>query len=172
MISGHLEPDEVYNRQNMNGYIALFNKDFTVYEYEHRFVMEQFLGRKLTTDELVHHKNHNRNDNRIENLELTSRAEHALHHSIEQGKKPFKSNHCKQCGKTIHNRSTLCVDCARKTQRHVNRPSKDILIEDIKSMPMVAIGKKYGVSDNAIRRWCKYYNIDYKLIRKISKIHS
>jgi len=50
---------------------------------EHRFIMETILGRKLSSNELVHHKNRNTFDNRISNLQLISRADHAALHMKE-----------------------------------------------------------------------------------------
>lgn len=47
---------------------------------EHRSMMQKFIGRKLLSNEVIHHKNGDRQDNRIENLILTNHSEHRKYH--------------------------------------------------------------------------------------------
>ena len=62
---------------------------------EHRAVMAESLGRPLLQGEVVHHKNGNKLDNRIENLQLTNAREHGLGHFTP--KNPV-SKTCPVCG--------------------------------------------------------------------------
>lgn len=62
---------------------------------EHRYIMEQILGRKLDRDEIVHHKDGNRANNNIDNLVLMTRGEHSKLHrrlELESGKELFHAN--------------------------------------------------------------------------------
>jgi hypothetical protein len=69
-----------------NGYILVFCPDSPMaraggYVLEHRLIMAQHIGRPLTDEEVVHHKDQIRHHNRIDNLRLFANNEdHLAHH--------------------------------------------------------------------------------------------
>ena len=77
VAQGRFDAGEYKKHTKKNGYVwitvpALSRSGGPKSIMEHRYVMAQHLGRELSTDETVHHVNGNRQDNRIENLELFS----------------------------------------------------------------------------------------------------
>lgn len=68
---------------------------------------------------------------------------------------------CKTCNEEILKTSTHCTTCYHTHNRKVERPSKEELEELIKVHTFVAIGCKYGVKDNSVRKWCKSYGLPY-----------
>lgn len=68
-----------------NGYIAICTHTGK-YESLQHIIMEREIGRKLKKDELIHHKNGIKDDNRIENLELTTKSNHAKFHTTKRHK--------------------------------------------------------------------------------------
>lgn len=77
-------------------------------------------------------------------------------------KKSYKEkNFCIDCGKPICRGSKRCVVCKGIRKRKVDRPSKEELKDLIINLSFVKIGEIYGVSDNAVRKWCKSYGLPY-----------
>lgn len=56
--------------------------------------------------------------------------------------------------------SQICVHIA---QRKANWPSRNELKQLIRTTSFLQIGKKFGVSDNTIRKWCKNFDLPYKV---------
>lgn len=96
----------------------------------------------------IDHINGIRNDNRISNLRMVCPNCHSQTETFA-GKR-LKKNFPAPDGWRVRDR----VD-----SRKVNRPTRDVLCKLMSEHPMTHIGKMFGVSDNAVRKWAKRYRI-------------
>ncbi len=117
------------------GYIKIYKPDhpYAVNKkvLEHRLVMEKFLDRYLISNEIVHHINGIKNDNRLENLVLMTRSTHNGLHSLEN--KVMLGRELSQVTKnrislklkeywSKHNKMTkiLCDNCGKEIYKQPN----------------------------------------------------
>ena len=169
----------MYNNNNtymkdryLNGYKLIFSpnspsamssSNWEGWAYEHRVIMERHLGRPLSSDEVVHHLDYYRDNNKIENLIVLSKEDHRKLHSYYDNDNKLSYKKCEHCGlefKPQNSSVKYCShSCASLSSRRCNRPSKEELEVLVWSYPFTELSKQFGVSDNAIRKWCKKYNI-------------
>ena len=167
-----------------NGYPAVYlpthhKAGETGLVYVHVLVAEEMLGRELNSEEIVHHCNKDRYDYNVVNLMIfASNKDHSTYHScIDNGldfelqcinkvyrckRLTSKFTMCPVCGgQTRNHRNQLCAKCSLKIRRK-NIPEKEILLEDLHHFTsFCAIGRKYGVSDVAVKKWCKMYGLSH-----------
>lgn len=150
------------------------------YVYTHVLQAEKILNRELKKGECVHHIDKDKYNNDLSNLMVFKTI--ADHTSFHSGKKAVLDNDvyicpqkaindkiiCPICNtNTMWYASNMCILCRNEKYRSssklkTNRLSKEELLELIKKYSFVKIGKIYGVSDNTIRKWCRYYELPYR----------
>lgn len=84
--------------------------------------------------------------------------------------KASEPNKCIDCGKRICPQSNRCKKCYSINMRKVDRPSGEALIKEVALNGFKATGDKYGVTDNAIKKWLKGYNLPY-LLDDVKKLY-
>lgn len=119
--------------------------------YLHRHVASLKLGRWLKPHEHVHHADGDRENNDPSNLIVTSNGNHRRIHCPKRK--------CERCGKETYNKRFCSTICSNISRRKVMRPTRIQLSREMSKNNWCALGRKYGVSDNAIRKWARNYGL-------------
>ena len=120
---------------------------------------------------ILDHINGINNDDRLENLRWVcpncNQQLETTGFKNQNRKIHAKKYYCVDCGKEIFKGSVRCTACEakRKTISLEEMPvSKEELKNLIRNMPFTVIGKKFSVTDNAIRKWCDKFNLPRRKI--------
>lgn len=124
---------------------------------EHRHVMEQYLGRKLRDNEIVHHINNDIFDNRIENLKVMSPSEHSvLHHrGVRLSKEHRKNIGLGLLGRPVSAKTRAIKSAQYSGEKGPNAKLKEYEVIAIKRRLRTgeyaaSIARAYGVHQNTI----------------------
>lgn len=79
--------------------------------------------------------------------------------SIGVVRESIREKPCTICGMLTKNFSYCSNSCKGIGLRSVEHPSKEQLEKDLEETNFTQTGKKYGVSDNAVRKWAKQYEL-------------
>ena len=128
----------------------LVNDGYKEYKCESCGISE-WLGKPISLQ--LHHVDGNHKNNLIDNLMVLcpnchSQTDSYCGKQIKEEKKRIKNT------KNVKKRTVVAI--ARESQPPVSR---DVLKADIREYPIIKVGEKYGVSDNAVRKWCDKYNL-------------
>jgi hypothetical protein len=131
---------------------------------------EEWRGARLAL--ILDHINGIADDNRLENLRIVcpNCAATFETHCGRQNRLPEEPRECLRCGEKFRSRSRFQKYCSRycgsRYDRHglvrpgarrVVRPPYEHLVAEVQETSWSAVGRKYGVSDNAVRKWVRAY---------------
>ena len=112
----------------------------------------------------IHHIDGDNTNNRLNNLQLLCPNYHSQTDNFcSKNKKKIKKKYfCLNCGKEISKNSKLCPECSHKQRQKQICATKLELDNLIREKSFREIGRIYNISDNTIRKWCKFYQLPFR----------
>jgi hypothetical protein len=111
----------------------------------------------------LHHIDGNSYNNKLDNLTIICPNCHYMTHNYSGRKTKIKISKTRanpklcECGIDINKKSKMCKSCYHRSSRLVERPNIEQLLFEISESSYLEVGKKYGVSDNSIRKWLRNF---------------
>ena len=145
---------------------------YTPYQCSICNLLPEWQGKPLTL--ILDHINGHNKDDRLENLrwvcpncnqQLDTTNGKNISKLVKKEVTTTKPiiKYCEDCGTELKSKAAnKCPTCAAKAQRIVERPQRDELKQLVRQYPFTQLAKMFGVSDNAIRKWCDAENIPRK----------
>jgi hypothetical protein len=170
-LSEVLVPNSTYSRGNLKQ--RLFAEGLKERRCEMCGQDEHWRGRLMSL--VLDHINGIPDDNRLENLRIVcpNCAATLDTHCGRKNRKEPEIRACRRCGKEFQAKysshrycSHLCGSRWDRSRlrgkpkheyRRVKRPPYEQLLAEIEATSYCAVGRKYGVSDNAVRKWVRFY---------------
>ena len=117
--------------------------------------IEEWQGKPITFQ--IHHIDGNHNNNSLNNLQVLCPNCHSQTENYCGSANKKVKHFCKICGRELKGnpKSGMCLYCSRIGRRKVDRPSKEVLQKEVNKIGYSATGRKYGVTDNTIRKWLR-----------------
>ena len=142
---------------------------------------ENWQGRTMSL--ILDHINGVPDDNRLENLQIVcpNCAATLDTHCGRKNRRESEIRNCRHCGRAFeakyreHRYCSHACGCRwdrsrlrgrpKPASRKVERPPREQLLTEIEATGYCAVGRRYGVSDNAVRKWVRFYEREAERVR-------
>jgi transposase-like protein/5-methylcytosine-specific restriction endonuclease McrA len=176
-----LVPGSTYPRGKLKA--RLYDAGLKKRECEECGQGELWHGKRIAL--ILDHINGDATDHRLENLRIACAncaATFDTHCGRNRDRVPLARD-CTECGKEFapkYGQQRFCtISCAKRNHgrvytpqpaiRRVERPPYEQLIRELEETNYSAVGRKYGVSDNAVRKWIRWYERELAQEEELSK---
>jgi len=176
-VESNVKGKEIYKSLVGAGYyqVSLWKDGKKLNKYVHQLVASAFIPNPKNYSE-INHIDYNKEDNCVENLEWCTHLENMIdlsnkkYDGYKDSHNMLSTHKCKDCGREVSYKAIRCKACAAKLiakgkSPFLHKNKRPLTKEEINSSLTKTNGnftesaKDFNMTDNALRKWCKKYNL-------------